>query len=165
MLRKHPRKLRRQPSPPTITLTAPPKDPDLETAEPTEASAAAAAAATAESTQSSASIEAFQPDLFTGAASAQIPLLVPAGTAAVTPNLVLRYNSRSVDDLDSDTQGQWTGLGWTLDTGGFIIRDSKGTIDKTDDSFTLVFGDESHKLVAGSNGRYRTKDETFWLIK
>src|SRR2546426_4468004 len=41
--------------------------------------------------QSTFSVEAFQTDLFTGAATAQIPIVVPPGAAG--PKIVLRYNS------------------------------------------------------------------------
>ena len=61
-------------------------------------------------------------------------------------------------------QAPWTGLGWSLDTGGYVIRESQGTITLNDDKFKLVFGGQTYDLVSVGGGRYRTKDETFWLI-
>ncbi len=97
-------------------------------------------------------VEAFQTDLSTGAATAEIPIVVPPGTAGVAPKVALRYHSGTVDDLrgtpTSDglppDQAQWTGLGWTLDIGGFIFRDTKGTVDPGDDTFKLGFGGAGH---------------------
>src|SRR2546429_6125639 len=39
------------------------------------------------------SADAFQSDLFTGAATAEIPIAVPAGPAGVAPKIALRYNN------------------------------------------------------------------------
>ncbi len=113
------------------------------------------------------SVEAFQTDLFTGAATTAIPLVVPPGTAGATPKLVFRYNSGTVDNLGPRDQGQWTGLGWTLDTGGFILRDTKNTLSTTDDTFKLVFGGVAYDLVLVDAGQsiYHTKDETFWRLQ
>ncbi|HSC70990.1 MAG TPA: hypothetical protein VLH58_06520, partial [Candidatus Methylomirabilis sp.] len=120
------------------------------------------------------SVQAFQTDLFTGAAAATIPIVIPPGTAGVAPKLVLRYNSGTVDDswmadnhppLD---QAPWTGLGWTLDVGGMILRDPKGTPETlADDTLKLVFDGVAHDLVLVDPGQwlYRTKDERFWRIQ
>lgn len=112
-------------------------------------------------------VSSFQTDLFTGAATSEIPVLVPPGTAGVAPQIVLRYNSSVVDGLGGQEQGQGTGLGWSLDTGGFVLRDTKNTTSPSDDTFKLVLGGVSHELIAvdGSGRNYHTKDETFWLIE
>jgi hypothetical protein len=112
-------------------------------------------------------VEAFQADLFTGAATTQIPIVVPPGPAGVAPQIGLRYNSSTVDELDPKTQGQSTGLGWTLDTGGFILRDTKNTTATSDDTFKLVFGGVARDLVLVDTGQnlYRTKEDTFWQIR
>ena len=139
---------------------------------PTKGGSVETASASSGSSGGSFNIQSFHADLFTATAGAEIPILVPPGAAGVAPKIVLRYNSGVVDDLgieQRDTaliklQGPWTGLGWTLDTGGFIIRNTKGTTGKADDTFKLVFNGVTHDLVAAGSGRYRTKDETFWLI-
>ncbi len=112
-------------------------------------------------------VEGFQTDLFTGAATAAIPILVAPGTAGAAPKIVLRYNSGTVDSLGSRDQGQWTGLGWTLDIGGFILRDTKNTTTAADDTFKLVFGGTAYDLVRvdDSQNIYHTKDETFWRLR
>ncbi len=117
------------------------------------------------------SVAGFQTDLFTGAATAAIPIVVPPGTAGTAPKIVLRYNGGTVDDLGRRQQGQWTGLGWTLDVGGFILRDAKKTLSTSDDTFKLVFGGVSYDLVLTDSSQapnlyyYHTKDETFWHLE
>jgi RHS repeat-associated protein len=109
------------------------------------------------------SVGSFETDLFTGASNAQIPIIVPPGAAGVAPQIVLRYNSATVDDISARTQAQDAGLGWTLDTGGYIVRDTKGTVTTSDDSFKLVYGGATYDLVKvdSTNNYYHTKDEIF----
>ncbi len=112
-------------------------------------------------------IQSFQADLFTGSAGAEIPILVPPGAAGIAPKILLNYNSGVVDDMGNNSerdQADWVGLGWSLDSGGFIVRDTKGTTGTSDDSFKLVFGGHTYDLVSIGSGSYRTKDETFWQI-
>ncbi|HEV8662729.1 MAG TPA: hypothetical protein VGT06_06295, partial [Candidatus Methylomirabilis sp.] len=111
--------------------------------------------------------DAFQTDLFTGAATAEIPILLPPGTAGTAPRLALRYNSSTVDELGPRDQGQGTGRGWTLDVGGFVLRDTKLTTSPNDDTFKAVFGGVSYDLVLVDSGQnlYHTKDETFWRLQ
>ena len=112
-------------------------------------------------------VDAFQTDLFTGAATAQVPIVVTPGAAGTAPQIILRYNSGTADEIGPRDQGPWTGLGWTLDSGGFVLRDTKNTTSPGDDTFKLVFGGASHDLVlidAGQN-LYHTKDETFLKLQ
>ncbi|MBI2528660.1 MAG: hypothetical protein HYV93_22090 [Candidatus Rokubacteria bacterium] len=106
-------------------------------------------------------IEGVGSDLFTGAATAQIRAVAPAGAAGMAPAVVLRYDSRTVDELGARTQGQSAGLGWTLDVGGQITRDTKNTLTASDDTFKLFFGGRSYDLalVDGAQSLYRTKDD------
>ena len=106
-------------------------------------------------------IEGVGSDLFTGAATAQIRVVAPAGAAGMAPVAVLRYDSRTVDELGVRTQGQSAGLGWTLDVGGHITRDTKNTLTTSDDTFKLFLGGRSHDLalVDGAQGLYRTEDD------
>jgi RHS repeat-associated protein len=112
---------------------------------------------------STLSVDAFQTDLFTGAATAEVAIPVPLGAAGTAPRVLLRYNSSSVDELGPRAQGQWTGLGWSLDLGGFIVRDAKQTTSPHDDTFKLVFGGVSHDLVRvdAINNIFHTRDEAF----
>src|SRR2546430_17696694 len=80
-----------------------------------------ASAAPADLPNTTFTADALQTDLFTGAATAQIPIAVPSGTAGTAPQIVLRYNSGTVDELGPLDQGQGTGLGWTLDIGGLSL--------------------------------------------
>ena len=98
----------------------------------------------------------FDTDLFTGAATAQIPIEVPAGAAGVAPKVALVYNSATVDELKITEPGQNTGLGWSLDIGGFIVRGNPG--------YKLVFGGVTHTLVLVNSAQqiFHTKDET-WI--
>jgi len=108
--------------------------------------------------------QSFQADLFTGSAGAEIPIIVPPGAAGVAPKVTLRYNSGVVDDIEWNDQADWTGLGWYLDTGGFVVRDTKGTTAISDDTFKLVFGGDTHDLISIGGSSYRTKDETFLQV-
>ena len=118
-------------------------------------------------------VSSFNADLYTGTAGAEIPIMVPPGAAGVAPKISLHYNSGVVDEI-TDTvvppnhkkeQASWTGLGWSLETGGYVLRDTKGTTGTSDDKFKLVFGGDVYDLVSIGSGTYRTKDETFLLIK
>lgn len=113
------------------------------------------------------STAAFQSDLFSGVATAEVPITVAAGTAGIAPKVALRYNSYAVDELGQRDQGQSAGLGWTLDIGGFILRDLKNSTTTIDDAFKLVFGGVAYDLVLidGAQTLYRTKDEVFLKIQ
>jgi len=112
-------------------------------------------------------IDAFQADLFTGASTAQIPIVTPPGAGGVGPKIVLGYHSSTVDERGARDQAQGTGLGWTLDVGGFVFRDLKNTTTTTDDTFKLVLGGASHDLVLIDSAQniYHTKDEIFVRIQ
>ena len=109
------------------------------------------------------SVSSFETDLFTGTSNAQIPIVVPPGAAGVAPQVLLRYSSGTVDDISARTQGQSAGLGWTLDIGGYIVRDTKGTVATSDDTFKLVYGGTTYDLVKvdSTNNYYHTKNEIF----
>ena len=112
-------------------------------------------------------VHGFQTDLFTWAATSEIPIIVPPGTAGVAPKIVLLYNSSTIDEIDARHQGQYIGLGWTLDIGGFVFRDTKGTTGTGDDTFQVVFGGVSYDLVRvdATQNILHTKDETFWKLQ
>src|SRR5437867_10161635 len=131
------------------------------------ASTMSAEAETAHATPGTFSADAFQHDLFTGAATAEIPIVVPAGAAGIAPKIALRYSSSAVDELGERDQAQSAGLGWLLDVGGFILRDLKNSTTTNDDTFKLVFGGGVHDLVLVDDAQrvYHTKDEAFLKIQ
>ena len=108
---------------------------------------------------------AFQTSLFTGAATYSYPLWVPPVPGGLQPDLVLTYNSQTVDSATSVTQASWVGMGWDLSTGA-IVRDTHGTIDYAgDDTFSFSAGGVSSLLLPGADGYYHTVDESFWRIQ
>jgi len=124
-------------------------------------------AALADAPTGTFSVQSFQTDYFTGAATATVPIVVPKGTAGTAPQIILTYNSTTADDLKKTDQGQWTGLGWTLNIGGFVLRDTKNTATTSDDMFQLVFGGAAHGLVLIDSGQkiYHSKDDMFWKVQ
>ncbi len=111
------------------------------------------------------SMQAFQTSTFTGAASYSLPLWVPPGPGGLQPGLILAYNSQAVEGATSQTQASWVGMGWSLDAGGSIVRDTHGTIDYTgDDSFSLTTGGVGGLLLPGADGYLHTADESHWRI-
>ena len=111
------------------------------------------------------SMAAFQTAAFTGAATYSLPLWVPPGPGGLEPDLVLSYNSQTVDGSDSRTQASWVGMGWNLDT-GFIQRDTHGTIDYSgDDTFSMSTSGVSDLLLPGADGYWHTAEESYWRIQ
>ena len=145
----------------------PPGQGDTKPKSPKDTPAATRARTQADPPVGTFSVQAFQTDLFTGAATAEIPIVVPPGAAGIAPKIVLRYNSTVVDEIDVREQGQGSGLGWTLDVGGFVLRDTKNTTSPGDDTFKVVFGGATYDLVLIDAGQniYHTKDETFWKLQ
>lgn len=111
--------------------------------------------------------ERLRSDRFAGTATLEVPIVVPPGTAGAEPEIVLRYDSATVDLRGNRDQAQPTGLGWTLSSGGYIFRDDKRTLSTGDDTFVLIFRGVRHTLVLVNSGDriYHTKDETFWRIQ
>ena len=108
---------------------------------------------------------------YTGAASYSIPIEVPDGPGGLKPSLSLDYNSQVVDSSTVQTQADWVGMGWSIDT-GYVERNMYGTDDSLqDDSFNLVLNGVSSMLLKDANGTqgsidtYHTADETFMLIQ
>lgn len=113
------------------------------------------------------SLDGFRVDLYTGAAVAEIPIAVPPAAGGVSPAIVLRYDSLSVDALASTEPGPGTGLGWMLVTGPVIVRDHKGTESPADDTFILVLNGKRYPLVLVDSAQaiYHTTDETFLKLQ
>jgi len=94
-------------------------------------------------------VQDFQVDLFTGAATVRIPIDAPAGRGGLTPGLALSYNSGVVDALHGDVnpQASWAGLGWSLDV-GYIARTIEldaNYVPRCKDEYTLVLSGNRHR--------------------
>ncbi len=103
---------------------------------------------------------AAQPDLFTGAAVAAIPLELPPGTGGLTPVLALRYSSAGRGE-------SWVGAGWSLALPA-ITRSLDRGIPRYDDALD-DFELDGRKLVPESDTpvlprRYHARRETFERI-
>jgi RHS repeat-associated protein len=106
----------------------------------------------------------FQVSQFTGAATYAMPIWVPPGPGGLQPDLTLAYNSQVVDSALMKTQASWVGMGWSLDT-GYVERNTNGTDNTADDTYSIVAGGISSMLLKGGDGYYHTTDETFWRIQ
>ena len=111
------------------------------------------------------SVQAFQSDRFTGAASVSYPIEVPPGPGGLTPSISLSYSSSGVDGADSETQASWVGMGWDLDL-GHITRDMRGKPEQPwKHVFNLSLNGVGSELVLGADGQWHTSDEHFWRIQ
>lgn len=114
-------------------------------------------------------VQAFQSDLFSGAGQAEIPIVVPPGAAGVAPKVALRYSTSLAETVNSwNDQAPGPGLGWTVDVGGYIVRETNGRWPEfTNDRLMLIMGGASYELVlvSGSQNVYHTRDETFMELK
>ncbi len=101
----------------------------------------------------------------TGASTYSYPIWTPPGPGGLQPNLSFEYNGQIVDSsIGSVNQGGWLGMGWTLDT-GYIERDMRGTLDSSaDDTFNLVLGGVSSRILRDSTSQYHLANEKFWKI-
>lgn len=116
------------------------------------------------------SIEGFQTDLFSGAATYEHKLWAPLGAGNLSPDLTLRYNSGLVNamtvmhDIPNEgvkgvSNGTWIGTGWTL-LQGYVRLNG-------DWSNQLVLNGKSYRLVPEdplTSNRWHTQPETNWLI-
>lgn len=111
----------------------------------------------------------YQVDLFTGAATWEIPIEVPSGRNGQTPALTLRYHSGIVDELrgTQNPQSSWAGLGWNLDL-GYIARKIEldpNYVPRCTEEYHLVLNGVSSKLIPIGNNEYRTEDERYWRVQ
>ncbi|MBU0496322.1 MAG: hypothetical protein KKB13_31085, partial [Chloroflexi bacterium] len=108
------------------------------------------------------SINDFDSDLFTGAASVRYPLAVPAGNNGLAPQLELSYNSATADGLQHKYQISWVGQGWSLDL-PYIMR--KGT---SSPNYFLVWNGAKSKLLQGTpegdHVPFQEEKQKFWRI-
>ncbi len=102
---------------------------------------------------------------YTGSGSYSIPIEVPEGPGGLKPSLSLDYNSQVVDGSTVQTQADWAGMGWSIDT-GYVERNMYGTDDSTqDDTFNLVLNGTSSLLLEATDGTWYTADENFYRIQ
>ncbi len=106
--------------------------------------------------------------MFSGAATYNYSIQVPAGRNGLQPSLNLSYNSRRIDGILGWVDSDWVGLGWSLEMIEIVrhnvhIEDDSSYIDY-DPAFNLLINGTGHKLYPGSNdvdynhGRYYAKD-------
>src|SRR5690606_10691778 len=93
--------------------------------------------------------EQLEPTLSTGSVRYAVPLLVPAGTAGVQPELTLHY--------DSGQGNGPLGIGWALDVGSIQRQTDRGVPTYGAEDRFLFNGQE---LVPLGGGVYRLKNES-----
>jgi RHS repeat-associated protein len=99
----------------------------------------------------------FQTDLFTGRASASIPIVVSPGRGNIQPDIALSYTSGGGNS--------WCGVGWDLSIGSIERGTRKGvpTYDNSKDVFVATFSGVQSDLVSIGNGEYRAKYDPSYL--
>jgi hypothetical protein len=108
---------------------------------------------------------AFQVSEFTGAATYSYPLWTPPGAGGMTLPLSLNYNSQAVDDtLLGLTQSGWVGMGWSLDVGYVRRNDGSSKLVTSDDTFSVVAGGISSRIVQISGG-YMAEEADFTRVE
>ncbi|MDQ3929351.1 MAG: hypothetical protein M3328_09410, partial [Chloroflexota bacterium] len=117
--------------------------------------------------------------LYTGGASFQYPIEVPAGPGGIKPSFALSYNSSATDGnvgTREKQQSSWVGKGWSLDT-GYIALNRRGSDRASSRYYTLVLNGQSYDLVRGAarvsspsltnpvHWEWRTTDESFLRVR
>ena len=124
------------------------------------------------------SLQGFQTSLFTGAASYNYPIAVPAGAGGLKPDVALSYSSAATDGpggTRQKAQSSWAGKGWTLQT-GYVARNKINMGATTVSYFSLVFSGRSYDLVGTplvgnadpnkpTDWSWRATDEAFLKIQ
>ncbi|MBC7264510.1 MAG: hypothetical protein H5T64_09190 [Chloroflexi bacterium] len=116
-------------------------------------------------------------DPFTGSAAYNYSIEVVPGIQGLQPQLTLSYSSRTVDNLLTNIQAPWVGLGWSLETVEVVRkitthRGSQGMVYGYENTFTLIFQGRSQRLVrepgsppAGKPAVYHAESEDFLRIE
>ena len=112
-----------------------------------------------------ADVEAFQTDLYAGAATANIPIKVPPGINGMAPTLNLTYSSAGPNNLIGEVhedydrgQASWVGLGWNLEL-GYIKKIGEG------ERREMVLNGRSYEMIQIENDRFRTREDSFFIIQ
>jgi len=114
-------------------------------------------------------------NLFTGDLTLPISLVSIPGKEGLDVNVGIVYNSsvqNVVDTWNLDAPTGILGLGWNMDVPKIVV-DHKNTGTREDDTFFLVEGGTSNRLIrtgSGSDGiglfnTYQAKNYQFWQIK
>jgi hypothetical protein len=114
----------------------------------------------------------FQTPGFTGSASFSMPIKVPPGPGGLQPSLSLSYSSSTVDNISSDSQASWAGMGWAIgesyvehNTNGTQGAPSGGVPKNVDDTYQLTLNGTSIRLFRDANNVYHSEDEQFYKIE
>ncbi len=94
------------------------------------------------------------PDMFTGAFSHSIPLILPPGRKSMQPNLQLLYRSSNPNS--------WTGVGFSLNP-GYIVRSTRlgpPTYIDEEDTFYFITNNGTTELVYLTDNLYQAKIES-----
>jgi RHS repeat-associated protein len=109
----------------------------------------------------------FQTPGFTGSASFSMPIKVPAGPGGLQPSLSLSYSSSTVDNVSSESQASWAGMGWSI-AESYIEHNNNGTQGDgkyVDDTYQLSLNGTSIRLFRDANGVYHSEDEQFYKVE
>ncbi|MBM3135053.1 MAG: hypothetical protein FJZ89_07200, partial [Chloroflexi bacterium] len=111
-------------------------------------------------------LRGFASDLWTGAATLQLPFTLPPGPAGFDLGLSLGYNSQGINELVQSAgqgspgsylaQGSWTGLGWSLGGLGQISRPLNSY-----DKLYLGFAGGTFELKNLGSGNWTTEPQAF----
>ena len=115
-------------------------------------------------------IDGYQTNLQTGAATVSIPIKLPPGTNGLTPKLALTYSSAGPNGIISENhstyekaQGSWVGVGWNLDLGHIELEEAprpRGRIVLNGRSNELIVS----RIDASGLLRLRTQVDNFVKI-
>lgn len=95
-------------------------------------------------------------DPFTGAATSQIPIIVPRGAGGVRPRVALAYNSQ--------LSNGWLGVGWSYSPGG-IQRSLREGVPAYSSADTFQFNGEDLVLDSQTLATFHTRRESFLRIE
>ncbi|TAK27713.1 MAG: hypothetical protein EPO21_23565 [Chloroflexota bacterium] len=125
------------------------------------------------------SLEGYQVDLCSGHSNATVALKVPPGTAGLTPDLTLRYNSGVIDTMNGHwirdgnntgnenartrLQSSPVGFGWSLDLGAIFrshTQDAGGH-----EIFYLLLNGTTYRLAYIDGTTYRGEPDDYLRIR
>ncbi len=127
-----------------------------------------------------ANVRDYQVGLFTGAAETSYAIPMPPAPAGEAPEVVLRYDSGSVDGMHTHKNNQpgWVGIGWSLEP-GYIVHHLKTCYVSVyrggywytivdlcpTDQFSIVLNGVASRLVLESGNLYRLQSDPRWKVE